>query len=412
MCQLTFLHGQTPFVKGILGNLTLMNSNGNSDGHGFYFPPPIKMYYKTKISGGDKVFQNSYWDRIESCIGDLGEIALLSHVRSASLRHKVINATNAHPHQVGSIILMHNGTLEPDNVELEIPDKIDSYWYTKRLAEIVGRKHLKPQHISEAMEDFRGKFAFLIADTKQPNIIYVVKGKSASLGYANYVDNEGKNICFAINTTKKNLETITLPMFWRAITSRGINLVETPVELDDESIYVYDLPKGSLILTDQKIKERATVISIRTPVNNRNAYNGMGYRDSGAYSSYQSASSEGRIVYELCMGASDMRLSFSELNHMFLLLHGCSILYANGDEIKSIASFIDKLRKTWETNANKKKEKLWLEALEEFNKKSPNSPTMQLYTLDPKLRFPWFLNSTKGLKNVRSRVKTWSNNGA
>lgn len=409
MCQLTFLHGQTSLVKGILGNLTLMNSAGNSDGHGFYFPSPIKKYYKTKLSGGDKVFQTNYWDRIESCIGDLEEVALLSHVRSASINHKIINAENAHPHQVGSIILMHNGTLEPDDIELEIEDRIDSYWYTKALAEIVGRKHLKPKHISEAMEKFRGKFAFLIADTKQPDIIYVVKGKSASLGYANYIDDEGKNICFALNTMKKNLETITLPMFWRAITSGGIHLSEKPVELEDESIYVYDIPKGSLILTDESVKERATVH--RTSVS-RGAYSGLGYRDNDGYTSYQSASSEGRLIYELCNGASDMILSFSELNHMFLLLHGCSILYASGEEIKTMASFIEKLRKTWETNSNKKKETVWREALQEFSEKSPDLPIMHLYNLDSKLRFPWFLNSVKGLKNVRSRVKTWSNNGA
>ncbi len=411
MCQLTFLHGQTPIVKGILGNITLMNSAGNTDGHGLYFPPPIKKYYKTKVSGGDKVFQTNYWDRVESCIGDLEEIALLSHVRSASLNHKIINAENAHPHQVGSIILMHNGTLEPDDINLEIEDRIDSYWYTARLAEIVGRKHLKPQHISEAMEDFRGKFAFLIADTKQPDIIYVVKGKSASLGYANYIDDEGKNICFAINTMRKSLEMITLPMFFRAITSKGLYLAEKPVELEDESIYVYDIPKGALILTEQKVEERATVH--RSPaVNNRSAYGSMGYREDGGYTSYQSASSEGRLVYELSMAATDMELSFSELNHMFLLLHGCSILYASGEEIKSMASFLEKLRKTWETNANKKKGKLWMEARQEFNDKYPSFPTIHLYQFDPKLRFPWFLNSVKGLKNVRSRVKARSNNGA
>lgn len=410
MCQLTFLHGQTPFVKAVLGNLTLMNSAGNSDGHGFYFPPPVKSYYKTKVSGGDKVFEDDYWEMIENCVNDLEEVSVLSHVRSASINQKIINAENAHPHHAGSIILMHNGTLEPDDILLEIDDRIDSYWFTKRLADIVGRKHLKPEHISKAMEDFRGKFAFLIADTKQPDIVFIVKGKSASLGIANFVDEDGNNICFAVNTMKKNLETIMLPMIWRAIMSRDVFLAEEPKELEDESIYIYDIPTGSLILTEQEIKER-DFLRKTSPVSNRGAYSGMGFSENHV-SSYQSASSEGRLVYELCISANDMHLSFSELNHIFLLMHGCSILYANEQEIRSTAEFLVKLRKTWETNSTKKKTKLWIESVESFSKKAPDFPLISLYEMVPKFRFPWFLNSTGGLKNVRSRIKEWNNNGA
>lgn len=412
MCQLTFLHGQTPFVKALLGNLTLINSAGNKDGHGVYFPPPIKQYYKTKLSGGETIYSNEYWDMIEDLVGDNEELCLMSHVRSASLNHKEINVANAHPHKVGSIVLMHNGTLETDtNMALEIEDRIDSYWYTARLASIVGRKHLKPEHIAEAMEDFRGKFAFLIADTKQPNIIYMAKGKSAGLGYANFVDVDGNKVCFAVNTMKSNLETVSLPIFWRAIVGKEISLDDEPKDLDDESIYIYDIPAGSLVKTEQELKERPSYVRSSTPAN-RSAYSSEGYVGYGRGGSYQTASSEDRLVFEMCRNANDMRLSFGELNHIFFLINGCSILYASSDDIKIMAEFIEKLKKTWEGSSNKKKATLWRKTREEFSEKAPDFSPIWIYQMAQDFRFPWFVNSTKGLKNVRSRVKEWDTDGA
>jgi hypothetical protein len=410
MCQLTFIHGQTPFAKALLGNLTLINSSGNSDGHGLYFPPPIKQYYKTKDSGAEKIHDNEYWDMLEGLIGENEELCVMAHVRSASINHKEVNVTNSHPHVEKSIVLMHNGTLESDtNPDLEIADRIDSYWYTKRLAEIVGRKHLKPEHIAEAMEDFRGKFAFLIADTKQPNIVYAVRGKSAGLGYANFVDAYGNNICFAINTMKKNLEVLSLPIFWRAIVGKDVYLDGDPKELDTESIYIYDIPNGSLIKTDQEIKERSLYVGSSTPVNR------AGYSNRSAYAtgnSYQTASSGDRLVFELCRDANDMNLSFGELNYIFFMINGCSILYASFEEIKIMAQFMNKLKKTWEGAKKKKKLKIWEDAYEIFSEKAPDFSALWMYQIAGNTRFPWFLNSIKGLKNVRSRVKEWNSDGA
>lgn len=406
MCQLTLLHGDVNLVKAILGNLTLVNSTGNKDGHGIYFPPPIKKFYKTEENGGDKVFNDTYWEMIERCVGDLDEVCLISHVRSASQTQKIINVENSHPHQVGNIILMHNGTLEAEDDKLEVEDRIDSFWFTKRLSEVCGRKYLKPYHITETMEDFRGKFAFLIADLRQPKLIYVVRGRTAELGYTNYINDAGENVCFAINTVEKNLGNLVLPMMWRATTGEKIT-AEEPKELDKESIYIYDIPKGSLIKTDQEIKERSIYTSKTVTTRYQNDANWR-HRNSYRPVNHMIAATDDNVIFEVSKIARAMLLSFSELNYLYFLMFGCSLLFMDTDTLKVFHEFLKKLEKTSEQGKGKK-EKIWRENYIKYCGKTDTPVYLEIYEMAPKMRFPWFLNSNSGLKKyVRPCIEKWN----
>lgn len=416
MCQLTLLHGDTKLVKAMLGNLTLVNSTGNSDGHGIYFAPPIKKFYKTQLSGGEKVFINDYWKMVDNSIGEEKEICLMSHVRSASQTQKIINVENAHPHQVGNIMLMHNGTLEPEDDTLEVEGKIDSYWFTKRLADICGRKHLKPEHIAKAMEDFRGKFAFLIADLRQPKIVYVVRGRLADLGYTSYYNADGKNICFAVNTKKASLNTLVLPMFWRSLTGEEL-FVDEPKDLDTESIYIYNIPTGELVKTDQKIEERSIYSKTTTTHVNRtqnwnrhqerNNWNNRHNR-----STHISAADGDKAVFEVANLSRRMCLSFSELNYIYYLMFGHSLLFIDASNLKIFQEFLEKLKKTYDGQGGGKKENLWRSIYCTYSEKSNSPKYLEIYDIADKSRFPWFFNANSGLKKyVRSCIQKWNPNG-
>jgi predicted glutamine amidotransferase len=418
MCQLTLLHGETKFVKAMLGNLTLVNSTGNKDGHGIFFPEPIKKIYKTEEAGSDKIYEDSYWKMIEKCIGDTEETFLISHVRSASQTQKVINVDNAHPHQAGNIILMHNGTLEPEDDKLEVEGRIDSYWFTKRLAEICGRKYLKPEHIAQTMKEFRGKFAFLIADLRQPKIVYISRGRMADLGYTNYYDAEGNNLCFAVNTMKKNLGTVGLPMFWRAITGQKIYM-DDPKELDSESIYIYDIPQGTLVKTKQKIEERSIFTKTST-TGNRNRTSG--YRPHNRHGTEWdspnhgvvniSAAESDKTVFSVAEYAVKMKLSFSELNHIYFLMYGHSVLFADIEEMKALDEFLEKLYKTYKGQGKGKKENVWRQIRALYSKRTDTPIFLEIYRIADKARFPWFFNANSGLKkHVRPSVQKWDSDG-
>jgi len=413
MCQLTLLHGETRIVKALLGNLTLVNSTGNKDGHGIYFAPPIKKFYKTQLNGGDKVFEDKYWEMIEDSVGDLKEICLMSHVRSASQTQRIISVQNAHPHQVGNIMLMHNGTLEPDDDKLEIEGRIDSFWFTKRLSEICGRKFLKPELIAKTLEEFKGKYAFLIADLRQPKIIYVVRGRLADLGFTNYYDAGGNNICFAINTMKKNLPTQGLPMFWRSVTGEEIH-VDEPKDLDTESIYIYDIPNATLVKTDQEITERSlytkTPTKDSTQWDNRHGRNWNRGHLSGT--THISAATSDKAVFEVSQLALEMKLSFSELNYIYFLMFGHSILFVDADNLKLLQEFLEKLKKTSDGQGKGKKENLWRAIYCAYSLKTDAPVYLEIYEIADKARFPWFFNANSGLKkHVRSCIQKWNSDG-
>lgn len=421
MCQLTFLQGDARIVKAMLGNLTLSNANDNNkDGHGFFFFKPVSKYYRTKDSGSDLVFNSAYWDIVEKCAGDNDELAVLAHVRSASIGFREIKTLNAHPFIVDNIILAHNGTLEAEDDKLEIKDRIDSFWFTHRLATIVNKEKLTPEHIAKAMEDFRGKFAFLIADLTQPTKLFIVKGRSADLYYGVWKDKAGNNKCYAVNTSKMNMYNVAAPMFWRSILGEEISLDKEDIEeFDDESIYIWDVAKKTLDKTDVKIPERTTITKTTTVhhggysrAEDSEYWNNYGRPPVNRnYADRQGENSVEKLVGRVCYASHKFNLSFSEMNYLFTMLYGYSILFSEKESLKSFEEFLEKLEKSWETQGEGKKENSWINVRNIFAVSCEDIPMIEIYEKFPKLKFPWWFNAKSGFKNVRSRIQSGNFNG-
>ncbi len=408
MCQLTMIHGRTDVVKIMLCNLTLHNAlSNNKDGHGYFIVP--RMIWRTIVEGNKAVQEPDYITDLEEFIEDDKETAVISHVRAASYKFKdLINIDNTHPFQVDNIILMHNGTLTPEDDELEIKDRIDSLWFTEHLAKIVNNKKLTPAHITKAMEDFTGKFAFLIVDMKQPTKIFVVKGRTADLYYTTIRDGRNKVLATVINTSGANVEYSYSPMYWRLI--KGTKLViEDPEELDDESIYIYDIETSILTKTDQEIKEETTVTTTtRTyPVSNlRNGRNIMipGYDDVD-HVTHESVDEIIDIISNL---AYSMDLGLTEMNLIFQLLFTTPILFAEKEHVIAFRDTMEIISADFSNRVGKKRPK-WDQIKNSYYYSNPDGNALEIYQRTG-INFPWFIQSGSRIKSVSNSVKSGNYN--
>lgn len=420
MCQLTFLHGNSDFVRPMLASLTLLNAqDGNKDGHGFFILPD--QLWKISKSGSEVVCEDAYYDKLEELIGDRKEVSIISHVRSASFNHKEVCIDNTHPFMIGHLVLIHNGTLQAveGKKELEITDKIDSYWFLSHLAGVVGKANLKPAHIIEAMKSFDGKFAFIIYDTHQPTKVFIVKGKSARLHHAVVKDGDGNILVHLINTDNSNITSSILPYYYRALTKKKME-IEKPEPFEDESIWVFDTKNASLVKFEEKIIET----SPPTRVYEVNGFtrggrvwdedddNVMGYCGFAGHNRYvqapqSSTTGDGRLIDDICAAGFDLDLSLGELNYICELFTGESILYLDGKDIGRLHDFLTKKVKPLYTNqrGDSKKyiweliKKKWREAYPDANE------LLELYAAT-KIRFPWFTESKAKLKHVPIGIKT------
>ena len=410
MCQLTMLHGRTDVVRTFLPNLTFSNAlDGNKDGHGYFVVPT--MIWRTIDKGKETVFEEDYIKRLEGFLEGQKQSTIISHVRAASFKfNKLIDIENTHPFQADNIVLMHNGTLTAKDEKFEIEDQIDSFWFVRRLADIVNRKKLTPEHIKKAMEDFTGKFAFLIVDMRQTDKIFVVKGKTADLYYTKVRDGRNKILATIINTDDDNIELSSVPLYWRAI--KGSKLViDKPEELDDESIYIFDMKTSTLTKTDVKIEEENTVSST-TRVNpaqgHQHGLNEWGRPFNGYEDGYLNATSIDEMIDKISNLAWTMRLNYTELNLIHQLLFNIPLIFAEKNHIEPFLDTLEILASEFGKRVGKKLMK-WQTIKNSYFHSVPNGSAIDVYS-QTNLEFPWFMNSGSGLKNVANRVKSGSFN--
>jgi predicted glutamine amidotransferase len=382
-----------------------MNAHDNNkDGLGYFVIPD--MIHRTTESGTVAVYHNEYHDDLRSYIGDSKETAIISHVRAASLQFKdLMELEHTHPFQIGKLIVMHNGTLEAKDEKHEIEDMIDSYWYTHRLATIVGKKKLTPMHIKEAMEDFTGKFALLIVDMAQPETLFIAKGRMAYLYKSTIKDSRGRLLANILNTSKQNIQYCPARMYWKAM--RGNNLtIEEPVELDDESIYIYDIPSKEMVKTDVEIKEESSVIVHRHhPASDFNRGMMSAYEDDYNWGSdYVSPRDIDKQIDKISDLAFSMKLKFTDINLLFSLVCGSSIMFADKEDVSLFYDFMKELENEHNNRVGKKLAN-WTIIQQSFYDKYPNGSSVEIYEKTD-LAFPWFLQSGSRIKYVSNRIKS------
>ena len=408
MCQLTLIHGRSDLARVLLPNLTLSNSvDNNKDGHGYFVIPT--MIWRTIDPGNRIVFEDEYHDSLREYIGDQKQVAIISHVRSASYKFKdMLDVEHTHPFQCDNLVLMHNGTLVPKDKKLEIDNTIDSYWFTKHLASVVGEEMLTPEHIAEAMEDFIGKFALFIVDMKQPEKIFIAKGRIATLYETTIVDGRNKILARVINTSKQNLQYSSLPMYWRAFKSTSLKINE-PEELDDESIYIYDIKKSELIKSDVAIEEEtSTAVTV--------IHDGR-FMGQGAYSDYDQWSGANNygapktldsMIDKISDMAFKMKLKFTDVNLLFGIVCGSSIMFADKMDVEIFHKFMNLLMDEYDNRVGKKLPN-WTIIQQAFYNEFPHGTGLEIYE-KTNLNFPWFLQSGSRIKNVSTRIKAGSFN--
>jgi hypothetical protein len=132
------------------------------------------------------------------------------HVRLASVvTNRTVYEADAHPHFAGNIVLTHNGTLNwrfTTNGAKEIEDLfpkdcIDSEKLVITINHYVGDGLLTEEHINKALTHFSGAYAIMVYDTRQPGILFVVRGNDKKLHKLEIKDDTtGERVGLIINT--------------------------------------------------------------------------------------------------------------------------------------------------------------------------------------------------------------------
>lgn len=380
------LHGPSDLVKTLLIDATVKNTILNKDGTGLFIVNDEKMF-KDKDEGAIVVDKEEYKSFVrENLVHD--PTTTISHVRAASKDFKEICDENCHPFEIDNLVLAHNGTLEPKDDKLKVKDKIDSYWFLARLAREVNGEKLTPKHISDAMNDFYGKFALLIYDKLQPNKVFVVRGRTASLYYSYFseTEDENNNVGFMINTTEDQIEQFVSLLLLEMFTGKSYVYGE-PESLDRESIYIFDRKTGVLEKTEQDIKEKSPP---KTTTKSRR----WNSRYNGRYSNWgEKKNITNSFVEEILDAAKVKDLTIEELNMIFYMLYGISIFECTGPSLSTISEILNT------DVTGRGKVKLWSKIKTKYFQKNPDKVFMDIYN-DLSIKFPWFDTKMEELKNV------------
>lgn len=208
MCELMFVHAKGTDLNRIISlQLSKFDSEfSNKDGYGIFTKTGV---WKTVTAASE--LQN-IGIILRERIKNPGPVLL--HVRAAS-KGIAVKEDNVHPFETKDFVLAHNGTLfqkdesttwEDVNVESK---PSDSLMFLNELQKQYLKKKEVVESLQAAMENFKGKFAFLIY-CKKENQYYAVRGKTADLhiAYLKSVSPEGEvvPIGYVINTVKLHLE--------------------------------------------------------------------------------------------------------------------------------------------------------------------------------------------------------------
>lgn len=395
MCQLSVLNLNDKSLNSMATVLQLLgnSSTSNKDGYGIFTNKYFYKYPGTPAS--DPSFGKLAFELREE--DDIGLI--LGHVRLATYSYgvKKVCKENSHPFVTKRFLLAHNGSLEPKNDDvlkgLNYKNKIDSEVFALKLQQMASEDKEKdfPTLISECIEGFYGKFAFLIADM-DTDYFYAVRGSTANLfiSYAEetvVVDEEETKkvkIGYMINTDRTDLvdTTTLLSILYRSSSGRIIKF-DSPTLLKENTVFK---------LNTYEIEEVGKVLETRKPVEVK-VYTEEDYTTRWQSRKTSPARELGKEIYLLL---DELGLSIEEMEHLFFAMFSTSMLEVK--EKSFFEDFIKITKRISNENFSKSKKELW-EGICGY------SPFALKNYESFELQFPYFLNSFDDLKGTLDILK-------
>jgi predicted glutamine amidotransferase len=262
MCQLIELNlGDATLHRVFLPTLLQIASVGNTDGTGFLTVTEKEWTVYRSIEGASDIEElgMDVRDNVTS------NYPVMGHVRYAS-KGIAITEENTHPFAGSRFILAHNGRLygKDEKVVYNANDATniasDSLTFLKELEKVAKGSPKKTflEILNMTMEEFKGKFAFLIYDSVT-DTHYVARGDTADLhvipiGEIPKRGGEVIKLGFALATKKNTLEdavTISCKVA-QSLTGRRIVFGKTE-ELKKNTLWKID---GAFLVELGEIKEK------------------------------------------------------------------------------------------------------------------------------------------------------------
>lgn len=176
MCGIIGYNGVKSVKEIILDSLTLLEYRGY-DSAGMAMIKPEGGVEVHKCAGRVSDLQNKT-EQVNN-----GSTCGIGHTRWAT--HGGVNDTNAHPHAVGTVTLVHNGIIENFRdlaEEFELTSKLksetDSEVVSAMLDKVYAEVHDPKETIKKVVKRLKGTFALVIIFNDIPDVIYSIRNVS------------------------------------------------------------------------------------------------------------------------------------------------------------------------------------------------------------------------------------------
>lgn len=380
MCQLSLVSTNDPVLtRMLLYSLLVANSLQNRDGTGYY-NPSSGVYWKT-----EKAADITKIELAKALTEEVSE-TLIGHVRSAGFTNyvKIVSNDKAHPFVSNHFLLFHNGSLErKDKVWVKNDDGlIDSEIFLKELEENYKKEKDIIKLLQKTMEDFTGKFAFIIEYDKH---IYVIRGKTAELSSLD-ITHDNKKIGLIINTGSISGERAVIETHCFAkLIGKSVGFASKFEELNKETIYEF-IPETKSLVKLGELKETERVITGRyVPVNST-------IIDNSSFT-FTHTASEKLYHYMLELG-----INIEEFDKLITVCSGAGILQLVPADFETICYYLEGLKKRKSGNAKSKL--LW----DSIRNHSGEFKMDNYEHLD--VQFPYFLDQNLNALLVRVRQES------
>lgn len=406
MCQLSFINlGSKKLNQIHLYSQFIVNTKTtHQDGHGFF--QPGNEIYRTYLQPA-LTLNLGNWIRKLITTND----PVMAHVRLSSWGYKVLKDANSHPFEKESLILMHNGTLEFEDLKKEkeerFKDMIDSEKFATILDEIYSRNNDMSLALNQTMDLFTGKFAFIIY-SKIEKRFYIIRGDTARLYMSNVFihnekekENRGQYLGFVINTEDYHLTEALLRTSNQAQFLCGLRFEydTKPIELPRETILAYNPTTFNLNDCGKLIEKRKPIPAVVTyPQNN---YGGGKHNNPSNFTHTKTTVQtdflgENTLLMACYKFMTEWNLTLPELDLLFYHSIGIPI---SGCKRIDVETFVNKVIPLLEKNATGEKNirKVWTQ-LKDRTFADPITLTEK-----EKLKFPYFFNTVFELRECKRK---------